>query len=665
MKKTLLRNSITLTAFLFVQIITNCQSPALAYTVGWQKVYGGSNDEENDYKGHTIANAPDGGYFFIGNSKSNDGNVSGNHGKFDVWVARIDASGNIVWQRCIGGNQDEDGMVVTATADGGCLVGGQTYSNNGDMKGNHGGADAFATKLSRTGTVEWERTLGSNRDDGFTDALQNTDGSYILAGYTSGNNSDVSGNHGGQDAWLVKLNTSGFIQWQKCFGGSGDDADRHQTKIIRCLEGGYMLITTAASFDGDVLGFHSDTGDAIGDGWLVKLNDDGSIQWNKCYGSINWEYFENINQLKNGDYIISGASHGSGGDIPTTNGTLADWWVTKISQSGNIKWSRIYGGSGAEALHGKIYELPNGDLIMPSGTRSNDHDCIGTNGLPDVWIVKTDSLGNILSYNLFGGPGYENTSYSVMGSDGSLTVCATTDPTDLSVNSTGGHDANSQLWILHLLPNPADTLAITTTSLSQTVLCASLSALNLSVAYTKRGTFKGNNIFTAELSDANGSFVPPIIVGTTHSSSPGAIACTVPGNLPAGDHYAIRVRSSNPVYTGITSGHLLSIQPCSVTRIANSGPEQIVKPGKTSFLQVFPNPISNSATISISIPEPGIVSLSLFDVNGRFVANISNKFFEPGLHQIDWSSSMIRSGMYFLKMETANCSLTQKVSVLK
>src|SRR5262245_23877172 len=128
-------------AFLLACANVNPQSSSQPFTIGWQRMYGGSDVEENDYLGRTIAIAPNDGYFFIGNTRSNDGDALGNHGKGDVWVVRIDGSGNVLWQKCVGGNQEEWGEFVISTLDGGCLVGGQSLSNNGDIKGNHGGAD--------------------------------------------------------------------------------------------------------------------------------------------------------------------------------------------------------------------------------------------------------------------------------------------------------------------------------------------------------------------------------------------------------------------------------------------------------------------------------------------------------------------------------------------
>jgi hypothetical protein len=390
----------------------------------------------------------------------------------------------------------------------------------------------------------------------------------MFSHYTESNDGDVSGNHGKSDAWVVKTDANGNILWQKCFGGKNNDADYHQTQIIKSMEGGYMLSTMTNSSDAQVTGLHGKPGKKwtssttdLGDVWLVKLDDNGNIQWQKCFGGPIWDFFENIIQTSDGNYLGSGATHGAGGDSPGNNGAngVADWWLAKISPAGNLIWSRNYGGTGAEAIHGKVFELSNGDLILPSGTRSNDHDCIGISGPPDLWIMKTDASGNILSYNIWGGIGYDNLSFAVMNNDGSLTVAAMTD----STNNDYGHDQHADLWILKLVPNVADTFAITVTSLSQNTACPDYPAFTSSVSFTKRGTFNPGNIFTAELSNAEGSFASPLIVGTLNGTSPGTISCSIPSGLPSGKYYTIRIRSSNPAYTGITSGHLINIQNCA------------------------------------------------------------------------------------------------------
>src|SRR6185503_3127395 len=102
--------------------------------IAWQKMLGGSQHEY----GYGLDLTPDGGFMLSGFTDSNDGDVSGNHGKRDFWVVKTDGSGNLQWQKCLGGSGDDASYAVRATADGGCVVAGYTESNDGDVSGNHG-----------------------------------------------------------------------------------------------------------------------------------------------------------------------------------------------------------------------------------------------------------------------------------------------------------------------------------------------------------------------------------------------------------------------------------------------------------------------------------------------------------------------------------------------
>jgi hypothetical protein len=149
---------------------------------------------------------------------------------------------------------------------------GQSYSNDGDVSGNHGGnGDAWIVKLNSIGEIQWQKCLGGSNLD-IAGAIQPTsDDGYVMAGYTHSNDGDVSGNHGGNDdAWVVKLNSTGEIQWQKCLGGSGDD---QAFDIQPTADGGYIMVGQSSSNDGDVSGNHGGNGDA----WIVKLNSTGEI----------------------------------------------------------------------------------------------------------------------------------------------------------------------------------------------------------------------------------------------------------------------------------------------------------------------------------------------------------------------------------------------------
>jgi len=132
---------------------------------------------------------------------------------------------DIEWQKCYGGIGYERSYSIDTTFDGGYILGAFADFNNGDVSGVHVGADCWIVKTDSISNLEWGKCLGGTEMDGyyFVDVHQTTDSGFIVATQTSSNNGDVSGNHGSYDFWVVKLNSSGEIQWQKCLGGSGFD----------------------------------------------------------------------------------------------------------------------------------------------------------------------------------------------------------------------------------------------------------------------------------------------------------------------------------------------------------------------------------------------------------------------------------------------------------
>ncbi len=205
----------------------------------------------------------DGGYIVAGYTNKNDGNVSGNHGGYDEWVVNLNSAGSIRWQKCLGGTLDDQANAIQKTSDSGYIVAGWTNSTDGDVSGNHGVTDAWVVKLSSTGTIEWQKCLGGSLNDQATGIQQTSDDGYIVGGYSFSNDGDVSGNHGNGDYWVVKLSSTGTIEWQKCLGGSLND---QANSIQQTSEGGYIVAGVTNSTDGDVSGKNSLT-----DAWVVKL----------------------------------------------------------------------------------------------------------------------------------------------------------------------------------------------------------------------------------------------------------------------------------------------------------------------------------------------------------------------------------------------------------
>jgi gliding motility-associated-like protein len=167
----------------------------------WEKNYGGSGEDFPYSMKKTIS----GGYILNCNTKSNDGDVTGNHGDQDAWVLCIDANGNLLWQKSVGGSAFELMRSVTVLTDDTYVFSGYSNSIDGDITQNTGQSVAFAFCLNNTGVLLWTKCYGGSKRDEFYGAESNPDGSIMLSGFTSSSDGDISGSHASGDFMLLKL----------------------------------------------------------------------------------------------------------------------------------------------------------------------------------------------------------------------------------------------------------------------------------------------------------------------------------------------------------------------------------------------------------------------------------------------------------------------------
>ena len=229
--------------------------------IQWQRTFGG---DSGGGETTSIQQTFDGGYIVAGFYTDNGGDVTGNHGQFDYWIVKIDAFGILQWQKSLGGSVEDYANSIQQTSDGGYIVAGQSNSNDGDVSGNHGEPDYWIVKLDPNGIIQWQKSLGGSSWDVASAIQQTTDGGYIVAGLSSSNDGNVTGNHGDGDLWVVKLDLNGNIEWQKSYGGSGGEGAH---SIQETSDGGYIVAGLSYSNDGDVSGNHGNS-----DVWVVKLN---------------------------------------------------------------------------------------------------------------------------------------------------------------------------------------------------------------------------------------------------------------------------------------------------------------------------------------------------------------------------------------------------------
>ena len=345
--------------------------------IQWQKSLGGTSYDE----ALSIYPTADGGYIVAGASWSNDGDATGNHGDADCYVIKLDTAGNIQWQKCLGGTSNDMAYSICPTADGGYIVAGRSFSTNGDVIGNHGGVDCWIVKLDAIGNIQWQKSLGGTSYDEALSIYPTADGGYVIAGYTYSNNGDVVGRYDTlyNDYWIVKLNTKGDIQWQKCLGGTGNDM---AYSIHPTTDDGYIVAGWSVSNN-------SDTAGNYGDCYVVKLDTAGNIQWQKFLGGTGNDIAYSICPTTDGGYIVAGASWSNDSDATGNHGD-ADCWIVKLDAIGNIQWQKFLGGTGDDIAY-SIHPTTDGGYVIAGWSSSTDADVIGHHGMNlynDCWVVK-------------------------------------------------------------------------------------------------------------------------------------------------------------------------------------------------------------------------------------------------------------------------------------
>ncbi len=349
----------------------------------WQKCFGGTS---GDY-GQSIQKTMDGNFIIAGSAFSSDGDVTSNHGYYDYWVLKITPTGGIIWQKTYGGSGSEFLHNIRETSDSGFIVTGSSNSTDGDVTGNHGNYDMWVVRLSPTGSLIWQKSLGGTLEDMGGAAQQTPDGGFIIAGNTASNDGNVSGNHGGDDLWVVKLSSSGSILWQKTLGGSGmeDMTDEFGPgSVAVTADSGFIVAGWSNSTDGDVTGNHGSW-----DFWVVKLSDTGHIQWEKSFGGTADDEATCIEQTADGGYIVGGQTFSNDGDVSGNHGDY-DYWLIKISDTGRLQWQKCLGGTGYSPNDciNSVHQTLGGGYIIAGFSNSNDGDVTGNHGDFDAWIVK-------------------------------------------------------------------------------------------------------------------------------------------------------------------------------------------------------------------------------------------------------------------------------------
>ncbi|MBD2757693.1 PKD domain-containing protein [Spirosoma validum] len=355
----------------------------------WDKTFGGTGSDALS----TILATSDGGFLLGGNSDSGqEGNKSAlNKGDSDMWLVKIDGSGNKLWDKTFGGRNSDYLSAMVATSDGGFLLGGDSFSDQIFDKSdpNRGRFDYWVVKIDMSGTKLWDKTFGGSANESLYSMVATSDGGFLLGGDSSsgqdGNKSDPNRGGGGSDMWLVKIDRNGTKLWDKTFGGSADD---YLYTMVATSDGGVLLGGLSKSGQD---GNKSDPNRGQGDMWLVKIDGNGTKLWDKTFGGSSSDELRSLVATSDGGFLLGGTSG------PTQDGNksdlyrgASDYWLVRIDGGGNKLWDKTFGGGSNDIMYSLLVTSDGGFSLAGTSRSDQDGDKFDPyrGGDYDYWVVK-------------------------------------------------------------------------------------------------------------------------------------------------------------------------------------------------------------------------------------------------------------------------------------
>lgn len=295
----------------------------------------------------------------------------------------------VEWDKTFGGIDGDYATSILPDGNGGFLLAGTSlsYRTGNKTVNSFGSSDYWIVKLDSMSNVIWQKSYGGTDREDLSCFIKTSDGRYLMGGisHSLANGNRTESNIGSHDYWIVKIDTSGDILWQNNIGGDKNDVLQC---VIQSTDGGYLLAGRSNSnISGD-----KTIGSIAGsdDQWVIKVDSIGNIQWQKSYGWTTDEEVISVTQTPDGGYILGE--------------TFNDYLIRKIDSVGNSLWTKTYGGSSIDWLYSVANTFDGGIILAGYSESDSSGDKTENNiGFGDYWIVKTDSIGNILWENTIGG----------------------------------------------------------------------------------------------------------------------------------------------------------------------------------------------------------------------------------------------------------------------
>jgi hypothetical protein len=393
---------------------------------------GGTKNES----AQSVVKTSDGGYAILGYTQSTDGDIyNKTNTSFDFWLLKFDAAGNQQWQKVYGGSDDDRGQDIITTNDDGYAILGSSKSNDGDVSNNSGSNDFWISKLDSSGAIVWQKSFGYAGSDNAFSVIQTQDNGFLLSGVLdvtasggAGNNRIDMQRHAGGDYWVVKLDALGELEWSRYFGGTFTDIayDTAQTQ-----NGNFLIIGSSDSNDVDV-----NNNKGTYDFWIIKLNNDGTLLWEKSFGGTEIDEARAITPTADGNFLIVGDSRSNDVDLALNNGA-ADVWAIKMNDDGDLIWEKSFGGSSFDGVKA-IHKTLNNEFVIAGNSRSSDGNLTKNIGQNDAWVFKINAQGNLKWQSSVGGSNVDLLMDITELNDGTIVGVGNTNSSDVDISENKG-----------------------------------------------------------------------------------------------------------------------------------------------------------------------------------------------------------------------------------
>jgi hypothetical protein len=478
---------------------------------------------------------------------------------------------------------------------------------------------AVLVPMTALAQITFERTYGGPGTDRAYSLDQTGDGGYIIAGSTR------SFGAGLDDVYLIKTDNAGDTMWTRTYGGSQSDVANW---VEQTSDEGYIITGLTYSF-----------GAGLRDLYLIKTDSAGDTVWTRTYGGPDLDAGGSVRETSDGGYVIAGStwSYGAGAE---------DVYLIKTDSIGDVVWTRTYGGADMENGW-SIEETSDEGYIIAGFTRS-----FGA-GSYDVYLVKTDSLGDTVWTRTYGGA----------AADYAWSVEETGD---------GGYIIAGETWSFGA--GMGDAFLVKTDSGGDTVWTRTYGGLSVDGGHSVGETGDGGYII-AGWAD---SFSPEDLYLIKTDSGGDTMWTRTYGGMDVDWGYSVEQTSDGGYIiaggaqsfgAGDWDVYLIKTDADGLVQVTE-GHEEILRPASWHLSQNHPNPFRAATTITYALPDAEPVTLSIYDIRGALVRNLVGGTVSAGHHQVVWDGRDARghsvaSGMYFCSMEAGGSRETRRMVLLR